>query len=249
MNPLSVYIGYDSRENDAYEVCAHSLRRHASIPLRIVRLDQSLLRYLKIYSRTFSLVDGQRIDDRDGRPFSTEFAFSRFLVPGLNFYSDWAIFCDCDFLFTADIAQVMDYADPKFACSVVKHRYEPKEQKKMDGAIQTRYRRKNWSSFVLWNCAHPDNRMLTFDAVNHEPGSWLHGFEWLKDEEIGEIPRGWNWLSGVSEPMIFEPPPAIHYTLGTPNMPGYEDCPFADLWRRELTLLRQGRRDRLRIVA
>ncbi len=251
MTPLSIFVGYDPRENDAYEVCVHSLKRHASIPLRIVQLEQSLLRYLKLYDRPYVLQKGQRIDQRDGKPFSTEFSFTRFLVPALSLYDGWSLFCDCDFLFTADIAELMEYADPKFAALVVKHDHQPKEQMKMDGVVQSAYPRKNWSSFMLLNCGHQSNKNLGVDAVNHESGSWLHGMEWLRDSEIGELPQTWNWLSGVSEPLVggFKPK-AVHYTLGVPSMAGYEDCPYSDLWFTEQTLLRQGRKsNHLRAIA
>ena len=49
---------------------------------------------------------------------------------------------------------------------------------------------------------------------------------WLADDEIGELPREWNWLVGCqdepADPMI------AHFTLGTPNM--VANCPHADLW-------------------
>jgi len=241
--PLTVYVGYDAREHDAYEVCVHSLLRHSSISLNVVRLDQSLLRYVKLYDRPFRLEKGQKIDERDGKPFSTDFSFTRFLVPALSLYEGWAVFMDCDFLITQDIAKLMEYADERFGALVVKHDYTPFEAIKMDGQIQSKYRRKNWSSFILWNCSHQLNRFLTVDAVNHEPGSWLHGFEWLTDNSIGTLPKRWNWLSCVDKPLLHdEVPSAIHFTLGTPDMPGWETSPYADLWTDELRLLRQGRK-------
>ena len=35
---LKVFIGWDSREQDAYDVCVHSLTKHSSIDLEIVPL-------------------------------------------------------------------------------------------------------------------------------------------------------------------------------------------------------------------
>lgn len=231
--PLHVFVGFDSREALAFQACRNSIERNTICPLDILPLEQHDLRDAGFYSRNFiRRKDGQRIDTRDRKPFSTDFAFSRFLVPSLRLFRGWALFCDCDFVFTADIAELFDLADRRYAALCVKREHEPAEDVKMDGQEQTRYRRKNWSSLVLWNCAHPANRQLSARAVSTQPGWWLHGFNWLNDFEIGELPPTWNHLVGV-QPKPAETPKGIHYTLGVPSMPGYEDCDFADLWRAE----------------
>lgn len=237
--PFRVCIGYDQREHDAYVVCRSSLLRHSSIPLFINRLDIRNLEQAGLYTRPYKTENGQMVDERDGRPFSTEFAFSRFLVPLLAMYDGWSLFCDSDFLFTADIAELLPLIDNKYAVMVVKHQYIPTETVKMDGVRQAAYPRKNWSSFILWNNAHPSNKRLNLANVNNNSGRSLHGFEWLADEEIGEIPLTWNWLSGISMPLE-EIPKAIHFTLGIPTMPGYENSPYADLWGDELTIAAEG---------
>ena len=232
--PLTVYIGYDSREHDAWEVCRDSILRRTSEPMRIVRLHQPSLTAIGLYRRSYHIEGPQRVDDQDGRPFSTDFTFTRFLVPHLNLFQGWALFCDCDFLFTADLATLFDRADPNYAVMCVPHDHDPVEATKMDGVAQTRYRRKNWSSLALWNCAHPENRRLSVANVNEMAGSWLHAFEWLSPDHIGHLPRSWNWLSGVDKPLPGEAIPCgIHFTLGVPSMPGHENSPYADLWRAE----------------
>lgn len=233
--PFPIMIGYDKREHDAYRVCRMSLLRRSSIPLHIVRLDAEALTDAGLYTRRwFRRGDGQRIDVGDGRPFSTDFTFTRFLTPVLAAYQGWALFCDCDFLFTGDIAPLLDLTDNKYAAMCVKHEHVPTETEKMDGQEQTRYFRKNWSSFVLWNAAHPSNRAITIDTVNKMAGSWLHAFKWLPDHLIGEIPPTWNWLSGVDKPLVGgKVPLGIHFTLGTPDMVGCERYPYADLWLEE----------------
>ena len=233
--PLTVYVGYDAREHDGWEVCRDSILRRASCPVRVVRLDQDMLRDMGLYRRSFHIEGIQRIDDSDGKPFSTDFTFTRFLVPHLNLFQGWALFCDCDFLFTADLATLLDRADPQYAVMCVPHDHDPAEAVKMDGVAQTRYRRKNWSSLVLWNCAHPANRYgLSVRHVNENAGAWLHAFEWLPPEMIGHLPRSWNWLSGVDRPLPSgDLPCGVHFTLGLPTMAGHEGSPYADLWRAE----------------
>ena len=97
---------------------------------------------------------------------STKFTYSRFLVPAFMNYKGWAIFCDCVFLFFQDISMLCESIDEDKALYCVQHDYTPKERHKMDGKKQTIYPRKNWSSFMIFNCSHPSNRKLTIDIVN-----------------------------------------------------------------------------------
>ena len=48
---------------------------------------------------------------RDRKQFSTQFAFTRFLVPHLMGYEGRAVFMDCDMLVLDDIARVVGAAD------------------------------------------------------------------------------------------------------------------------------------------
>lgn len=225
-----VFVGFDERESRAYDICRESLLRHSSVPLHVVKLDETALRSTGFYGREWRQEGQNRVDLGDLRPFSTDFAFTRFFVPSLCLFQGWALYCDCDILFTADIAEVFGLAEDKYAVMCVKHEHNPAEASKMGGVTQGAYRRKNWSSLVLWNCAHQANRALTQFAVNGRAGAWLHAFSWLKDNEIGAIPRRWNWLAGVDEPMGVTPS-GIHYTLGIPGIhDGCTDTPMADLW-------------------
>lgn len=233
---VPVFIGYDSREDEAYQVCVASLERRAATPTHVVKLDGVAARLAGLYDRPFDIEDGQRIDGSDGKPFSTEFSFARFLVPSLSLYQGWALFCDCDFLFLDDISRLWALRDDSKAVMVVKHRHEPREAVKMDGCVQAAYTRKNWSSLVLWNCGHPANTRLRLFEVNRRTGSWLHGFRWLDDDQIGELPVEWNWLSGVSAPI--KNPSAVHFTLGGPWFEDHRHHPYSDLWLEQARLLR-----------
>lgn len=225
--PLPVFIGYDRREAIAFDVCRFSLLRHASIPLHVQALRQDELRARGLYRRQALLRDGQRVDAVDGRPFSTEFSFTRFLVPALCGYDGWALFVDCDFLFLADVAELPACADDGKAAMVCRQIHVPAENTKMDAQVQTTYRRKNWSSLMLLNCGHPAVKALTVDAVNERPGSWLHGFDWLDDADIGDLPHAWNWIAGVTSGA----PRAVHYTAGGPWFPAYTETAYAREWR------------------
>ena len=164
---LKVFIGYDSREDIAYQVCRESLARNSSIWLDIKPIKIQDMRERNLYWR-------------ENDPLSsTEFSFTRFLTPYLAGYDGWALFCDCDFLFRRDIAGLLGYADRTKACVLVKHDYRPAETVKMDNKPQHLYYRKNWSSFMLFNCGHEAIRELTPDVVNESTGMYLHQFEWI----------------------------------------------------------------------
>lgn len=229
----TVCIGYDPREWEAYLVCEDSLRRHAKAPVNVIKLDLGALREAGFYDRPYRVDErGQMWDERDDRPFSVQFSFSRFLVPAIV-KSGPALFVDCDFVFRRDVGELFAKFDPQYAVQVVKHNHIPKTAVKMDGISQHAYARKNWSSCMLWNCGHHGNMALTVEAVNTKPGRDLHGFKWLPDCYIGEIPEAWNWLADAS-PTTEEGNPddiaAIHYTSGGPWFAHMRDCPYAEVY-------------------
>lgn len=223
---MRVFIGFDPREEDAYRVAEHTLRRHASVSVDASPLVLDELRRAGLYSRPTEKRDGRLWDSISGAPMATEFALTRFLVPHLAGYKGWALFLDCDFLIRADVAQLERYMDPRHAVVCVKHAHEPTEALKMDGQVQLGYERKNWSSFVLWNCEH-FMHAGTLDRVNRWRGLHLHQFAWLHDHDIGALPPCWNWLEDGG-------PAAVHYTRGIPSMPGYENSAYAEEWRAAL---------------
>ena len=235
-----IYIGFDPREVDAFAVARRSVERHLTLPIPVQGLVLDDLRVRGIYTRPTSRRYSSAIatdngflwDDISGAPMATEFACSRFLVPFLNGYEGMALFMDCDMLVRTNLDRIFRLCDPSKAVTVVKHDHRPMAETKMDDQVQTRYARKNWSSVMVFNCAHPANKSLTVEMVNSLPGRDLHGFCWLKDEEIGELDQSWNYLVGHSSPEIN--PDIVHFTDGIPSMPGYEHCEYADEWRAEL---------------
>lgn len=222
MNDLKIYVGYDPREDVAYQVCKHSIE-DLSINTSVEPLIQSELREQKLYWR--------EIDPKS----STEFTFTRFLVPALNDYKGWALFIDCDTLLLTDIQELFDKADDKYAVMVVKHEYWPSKLKKMDGKEQHLYPRKNWSSVMLFNCGHPDNSALTLDYVNdmNNSGATLHRFNWLKDEVIGSLHHEWNWLVNWYRSPMEGYPKLLHYTEGGPWFADYFTSAYSNEWKEE----------------
>lgn len=214
---LRLFIGWDSAEPAAAAVLTHSVLARATAPVYIVPLTRRSVHHA--YKR-------ERMPTE-----STEFSFTRFLVPYLSRYEGVSVFMDCDMLCLEDIWILMTHVigDPEKAVWVCQHDYVPRTATKMQGQIQTKYPRKNWSSLIIFNNAKC--RQLTRDYVNKASGAELHQFAWVDDKDIGSLPLEWNWLVGEYEPN----PEAknLHYTLGGPWFKGYERCDHADLWFRE----------------
>jgi hypothetical protein len=162
---------------------------------------------------------------------SNEFSFSRFLVPYLSDYNGYAVFMDCDMLMRVDVAELMQEIaeDSSKAAYVVKHTYQPRDGIKYLNTIQYSYPRKNWSSFVVWNCGHEKNKKLTPGYVNVATGLELHRFTWLDDEDLGELDVKWNWLVGE-----YESPNSdvknVHWTIGGPYFNEFRNVDFSDEW-------------------
>lgn len=218
--PLRIFVGYDSKEVVAYHVLASSILRRASIPVCFVPLSlQSLQR---VYLR-------QR-----GPTEATEFSLTRFLVPYLSDYRGLSVFMDCDMLMQADVLDLWleILAQPGKAVWCCQHDYVPKALTKFDGHEQTKYPRKNWSSFMVFD--NEQCRALTPDYVNTATGLQLHRFQWLdSDDQIGSLSLSWNWLVGEYE----RNPNAknLHFTNGGPWHEG-SDYAFgldASAWQQE----------------
>ena len=208
---IKIYIGYDSRHPIASKVCEYSLRKHSK------DLDIELLK----------LSDLDQLYWREYKDQSTEFTYTRFLVPYLQDYNGWALFCDNDFLFLKDVTKIFKYADDKYAVMCCQHDYTPRAITKMLGKKQIPYKRKNWSSLMLINCGHPSVKKLDLSTVSEQSGKYLHQFEWLKPHEIGSIPRHWNWLVNWYKETDEDKPSALHFTEGGPWI---VDSEYKDLW-------------------
>ncbi|MCB1398101.1 MAG: glycosyltransferase [Rhodobacter sp.] len=223
---LKIYVGYDSREDIAWQVARHSLLRHATRPVEVHPLKQPALRELGLYTRGADSA-------------TTEFSLTRFLTPYLAAFDDWSVFMDCDFLVTRDITEILDLLDPAKALYCVQHDYTPANMIKMDGKQQTVYPRKNWSSFMVFNGAHPGVKALTPSVVNGESPAYLHRFSWLNDADIGALDREWNFLEGeYAKPDQI--PMCVHYTNGGPWFDDWQAVDFGDEWRAERDLYLAG---------
>lgn len=212
---INIFIGFDRRESVAFNVLSHSIHKHASQPVSITPLMLSQLNGLMW---------------RERNPLqSTDFSFSRFLVPYLSGYKGWSVFMDCDMLMVDDIVKLLEHRDDNKSVMCVKHDYTPKEEIKFLNAAQTKYEKKNWSSVMLFN--NEKCQKLTPDYVNNASGLDLHQFKWLADDsEIGEIPKKWNHLVGFDEVVPASELSLIHFTTGGPYFNQWADCDYSKEW-------------------
>lgn len=226
MQPLNIYIGYDQREDLAYQVLRYSLLKNCGPEANVYRLEpiiQDWLRARRIYTRQKDVFA------------STDFSLTRFLTPYLNNFEGVAVFMDLDFLVTRDLVKSLKKIiteDPTKAVWVVKHSYISKTTTKMDNKVQHVYPKKNWSSFMVFNCSHPAVQTLTPSFINKAQASELHQFKWVDEADIGELPREFNYLVG-EYPLIDDPLPlCLHFTLGLPFIGEMFTRDYLDVWNK-----------------
>jgi hypothetical protein len=213
---IKIFIGFDERMPIVSSVLAHSINARASEPVSISLLS---LRQLKtIFNRARNPLQ------------STDFSFSRFLVPYLSNFEGHSIFMDNDMIVLDDIFKLWEMRDEHLSVQCVKHTHKSDLNTKFLGERQTTYDKKNWSSLMIFN--NSKCRALSPDYVNTASGLDLHQFKWLTNEDlIGEIPHRWNHLVGYDAPNSNVS--IAHFTLGGPYFSESANCEFSKEWRNE----------------
>jgi lipopolysaccharide biosynthesis glycosyltransferase len=211
---MKVFIGWDSREEIAYEVAKYTIQKYSPdievVPVKTQHLGE-------FYTRKDKLA-------------SSEFTLTRFLVPYLSNYKGLSLFLDCDILCRTDIRYLLDYINLDNMVSCVQHDYTPKTKVKMDGQVQHEYPRKNWSSVMLFN--NEKCKMLTPELVNEAKPSYLHQMKWAQTAKIGSLPVKWNYLVGYYNNHR-DYANILHYTDGGPWFEEYKNCEYSEEWLRE----------------
>jgi hypothetical protein len=204
---MKIFIGYEKKYPEMFEVCRASIRKYNS-DIEIIPLIKE---GIKEYSRPY---EGE----------STDFAFTRFLVPHLSNYEGISIFCDGDFLWRCNPEELLNYVHRGKAVSVVKHPILVTElHRKMDDKTNRPYPKKYWSSLMVFNNSFC--RDLTPEVVNTVKAGWLHRLSWANG--ISEIPATYNYLVGYYG---FANPKVVHFTDGGPWLDEYRNVPFANEW-------------------
>ena len=217
MKIIKIFIGFDPKEEIVYHVLCASILRRASVPVQFMPVALSTLK--------------NEFNRERNHLQSTEFSFSRFLVPYLSGYEGWSIFMDNDMLVLDDIANLWELRDERYAVMCVQHEHNPSETIKFRNQVQTKYERKNWSSLMLMNNAKCT--ALTPSYVETASGLDLHRFRWLDDREIGGLPSRWNHLVDYYPHLPIKSISNLHYTEGGPYFSDYRNCGYASEWINE----------------
>jgi lipopolysaccharide biosynthesis glycosyltransferase len=201
---IHLFSGSDPREIIGLSVFCHSVWSKASKPVSITPIGA--------------------VTPSDG---TNAFTKSRFLVPEIMGFEGMAIFADgSDMLCRADIAELAALFDKQYAVQVVKHDYKTKFPTKYLGQPNLDYPRKNWSSLMLINCGHWSWKKIHAGTIGQMTGQYLHRFEFLRDDDIGELPKEWNHL--VEEQEYNKNAKIAHFSIGIPVW--YPDHGYSAEW-------------------
>jgi lipopolysaccharide biosynthesis glycosyltransferase len=222
LNKISIVVGFDQREAIAYHTFCQSILEKSTIPVQFIPLAINSLYFYNEHHN-------------DG---SNNFIYSRFLTPYICDFTGFAVYADGDMICNADISELAGLFDTSKAVQLVKHDYKTKRSIKYFGNENKNYPRKNWSSMVIFNCQHPANRVLTPQFIQEHDGAFLHRFQWLQDDEIGELDSTWNYLAIEYKPR--KDAKLIHYTLGTPCLVDFKEAEMSDIWWKTFSRVIEG---------
>lgn len=216
---MRIYLGYDPREALGTWVFQHSVLKRTKNPVEFIPLDKRVL---------------SQAPQLKGLPASNNFIFARYMCAALSGYRGGPVlFADgADQVCLADVSELLDLWQHDKAVQVVQRPdYIPTSPKFIGTELESpnkAYPHKQWSSVMLINPSHYGWRRI--DWGQSDPMYW-HGFGWLKEDEIGDLPNEWNRL--VDEGDKVEGGKILHWTLGVPAMHEYRHAPGYELWWKE----------------
>jgi len=216
--PLNIYIGYDSRHSDLAELCKKCLAHGINWGFGGGDINGSMTKWRP----EIKFLDISKIPEytRDYANQSTEFTYSRFLIPYLENYEGFSIFLDDDILFDGSILPMFYFMNPDDAVACIQYDFDKYVDTKFNGEKNVSYPKKLWSSLMIFNNGHEDCKKLTPEIVNTESGKYLHQFEWT--DKISEIPEWFVFTEGHDTEETKWRPLAVHYTRGGPWIEGMD---------------------------
>ena len=215
---LNIYIGYDSRHTSVAELNKKCLESSIIFGAGSGETYNQMDKWVP----EIKFLDISKIPEytRDYANQSTEFTYSRFLIPYLENYEGFSIFLDDDILFTESILPMFYFLDLEDAVACIQYDFDKYVDTKFNGEKNVSYPKKLWSSLMIFNNAHEDCKKLTPEIVNTESGKYLHQFEWT--DKISEIPDWYVFTEGHDTKETNWRPSAYHYTRGGPWIEGMD---------------------------
>lgn len=211
---MKIFIGYDEQFKDNIDVQIHSILKHTKH-----KVDIHLLKLTELSNILWRKKEENQ---------TTDSAFTRWLVPYLSNYEGWSLYMDSDMLCRSDIQEVFNLKQDSKHVMVVKTNFYHSQKKKFNDKKQLNYERKNWSSFILFNNKKCD--ILSLDYVNRAKGLDLHQFKWLNDNQIGDLPKEWNYLVEIDQTKIDAK--NVHWTLGGPWFTDKKYVEYSEEWKK-----------------
>ena len=215
---LNIYIGYDSRHTSIAELNKKCLESSIIFGAGSGETYNQMDKWVP----EIKFLDISKIPEytRDYANQSTEFTYSRFLIPYLENYEGFSIFLDDDILFTESILPMFYFLDLDDAVACIQYDFDKYVDTKFNGEKNVSYPKKLWSSLMIFNNGHEDCKKLTPEVVNTETGKYLHQFEWT--DAISEIPEWFVFTEGHDTEETKWRPLAVHYTRGGPWIEGMD---------------------------
>jgi lipopolysaccharide biosynthesis glycosyltransferase len=210
---MKIFIGCDEQFEENIDIQIESIFKNTNS-----KIDIKLLRLEELKDILWREKDPKQ---------TTDSAFTRWLVPYLSNYQGWSLYMDSDMFCRDDVKKIFQLKNEDKTVMVVKNDSYHAQLKKFNGQIQTDYERKNWSSLILFN--NQKCKKLNANYINTAKGLELHQFKWLGDEQIGELPKEWNYLVEVDEKML--DPKNVHWTLGGPWFENKKDVEYSSEWK------------------
>lgn len=209
-----VFCGFDSRQAEAAEVFVYSVRENSSIDVD-VRFLTFGAGWLTACNDEFSGLPPLCFE----RVGTTQFSYTRFLVPYLCGYEGVALFADgADMLCLGDVAELASFP---LTTPIVVVKHPPR--------VPHETRPRSWTSLMLMDCARLHH--WTPDFVETAQDGQLMRLSDFGDDAIGSLPPEWNVLVQPGK----EPPSdarIAHWSaLSSPDIGPWIDASGSALWQ------------------
>ncbi len=209
--PFRIFIGTERAQLVPYEVLAHSIRVHSSIPVEITPM--------------IDLPDIPEPRGHDDRS-RTGFSLYRFVIPRLCGYEGKALYLDADMVAFADIAELdrLEFGEAKALAT---------EQLEPPGAWATdpKFRPGPHTACLLLDCGRLDWRVedivAEIDRGTYSYADLVRELALLAPDEFATtIPKEWNHLE-VYEPGVTR---ILHYTVVSTQPWKTDGNPLEGVW-------------------